>query len=719
MRSPNIHPWALTRPARNFCARRHREIFIAKMKRESSAEGQGGFSKSAAPPVCSCHHHKRDRPVNNTNTHSPARALRASGRLYQKTFATATALALIAIAATATSSRAQTAPAPGAAPDDTVQLEAYIVSASRSQQNIKLTPSSVTSLALSEMRRIQIPDLRTALQLVPGVNVSELGGASGSQSAIYIRGAGGNQTLFLIDGIRMNAEDWTSDYRNFLGASGLAGLDRVEILRGPQSTLYGSAAMGGVISLETARGRGPAAGHVAVDGGSFNTLGASIAAAGSAPVATQLTSASQTLSYSAALTTAYTENDRDFNLSRQLSGSTRIEYQIASRLAAGFTYRGLRSRYKEPGPTHDLTQAGLLDLNIDIATLYAAWKPAASFETRLTGGWIQNIYDWDSSYPAYAHSTRNVIDWQNTWQAHAQLQLVAGVNAEWSRYDSGDALESERLASVYLNAVATPLKNLELTAGIRGDDYSTFDTHATWRAGAAYRLEQSKTTLRATYGTGFNAPAPQYVLGGGWYAASPDLKPEKSKGWDIGVEQDLWRDRLTAGATFYKNDFDNKFVATPNAYYLYQYYNVPGATTKGVEAYIYARPADGLGAQLSYTYLDTRDSAGARLIRMPRHILAADINYQFTKALLAGVGLNWAGGRPDEAYSIYDATWTPTTIVQKMPDYVTVRAYASYNVCKNLKLKLRVENLFDKKYDTVAGYPALPLGVFGGVEWRF
>ncbi|MDR1010313.1 MAG: TonB-dependent receptor [Opitutaceae bacterium] len=700
--------------------------------------------------------------MNSTKNYSPARALRASARLFPSfaSKATAAAFALIAVTAAtpAPAARAQTAPAPTGTPatstftantlapintlatntpaantlaagtpadaaladdDATVQLEAYVVSASRTRQNIKLTPSSVTSLALSELNRIQISDLRTALQMTPGVNISETGGAAGSKSAIFMRGAGANQTLFLIDGIRMNAEDWTSGYTNYLGAAGLAGLERVEILRGPQSTLYGGAAMGGVVALETARGRGPATGVVAIDGGSLNSIGATAAVAGSASLASNFTSATQTLGYSAALTAACTENDRDFNTFRHYSGSTRIEYQLADRVTAGFTYRGLRSHYEEPGPAYDPTQAGLLDLNIDIATLYAAWKPVTTFDTCLTYGWIQNIYDWDSSYPSYAHSTRNVIDWQNTWQALEQLQLVGGINTEWSRYDSGDTAESERLVSIYINAVANPLKNLELTAGIRADDYSTFDAHATWRAGAAWRIEETKTTFRATYGTGFNAPAPQYVQGGGWYAANPDLKPEKSKGWDIGVEQDLWRDRITLGATFFKNDFENKFLATPNAYYLYQYHNIPDATTKGLETCLYARPLAGLNTQLTYTYLDTRDSTGARLIRQPRHILAADINYQFTKQLMAGAGLSWFGGRPDETYSIYDASWTPTTIVQKMPDYVIVRAYASYNVCKNLKLKLRLENLFDKKYDTVAGYPGLPLGIFGGVEWKF
>lgn len=697
------------------------------MKRESSASSSIARHKKRRarnepclllPPT------KRDRPVNQHKNRSLARvrAFRASGQLFSfANIAAAAAFALIATAATGPAARAQaaTASAPQQQPD-TVELEAYVVSASRTAQNIKLTPSSVTSISLSHMENLQIPDLRTALQTIPGVNVSETGGAAGSQSAIHIRGASKNHTLFLVDGIRMNAEDWTSDYNNFLGASGLAGLERVEILRGPQSTLYGSAALGGVISLETARGRGPAHGTIAVEGGSFASIGGVAAVAGSVPVTSGFSAQPQSLSYSAALSASYTENDRDNNDFRQFSGSTRLEYKLADRVTAGFTYRGLKSRYEEPGPVYSPGDAGVLDLDVNIATVYAAWNPVENFDTRLTYGWVQNIYDWDASWPSLAHSTRNVLDWQNTWRALDQLQLVGGVNTEWSRYTSGGETESDRLVSAYVNAVANPLKNLELTAGVRVDDYNTFDTRATWRAGAAYRIEKTNTTVRATYGTGFNAPAPQYVRGGGWYVESPDLNPEKSKGWDIGFEQDAWNDRITFGGVFFRNDFDNKFVANyDSGSGLYKYTNIPAATTRGVEAYVYARPIDRMGVQIAYTYLDTRDSNGARLIRMPRHVFSGDVNYRVTKELMVGAGVTFASGRPSETYSVYDAYWNPTTVVQRMGGYANVRLYGGYEVCSGLKLKLRVENLLDKKYDTVAGYPALPVGVFGGIEWKF
>ena len=663
-------------------------------------------------------------------------------------FPTAAALAfaaLVAFAAPATSSRAQTAPAaatsgtalrtplPGTENGwiDVVQLLPYTVSASRTAQDSRRIPSSVTLLEPDALAFAQTRDLRAALTQVPGLTVVNAGGAAGGMSSVFIRGAGASHTLFMVDGIRMNSEDWTSGYNNFLGAAGLGGLGHIEVLRGPQSTLYGSSAMGGVVSLTTRHESFLRRGNViTLDGGSFNTIGAALNLAGSAPVTTEFTSRPQTLSYGASLSASYTENDRDFNTFRQISGSTRLEYRLADTITAGLTYRGLKARYEEPGPTYSPFDAGVHHTTNNLVTTYVAWRPAspdAPFASRLTYGWVQNIYDWRSAWSSYAHSTRNVLDWQNNWKPLPDmLELVAGLNTEWSLYNSGDAALRDRLASLCLNAVCTPIKNLNLTAGVRGDNYNTLDTtRATWRAGAAYRIQKTKTTLRATIGTGFNAPAPQYVLGGGWYSPSPDLNPETSTGWDIGFEQQIPNNNMTLGAVFFRNDFSNKFSAAPDTLtpWLYKYGNIPGATTKGVEAYIYGRPLsntrDPLHIQLAYTYLDARNSTGARLIQMPRHTLTVDVNcrvtQQFDHELRIGAGVSCIVGRPEETY--WDMSYTPHT--QKMGGYTLVRAYASYTVRNDIKLKLRVENLLNKKYDTIAGYPALPLGVFGGVEWRF
>jgi len=165
---------------------------------------------------------------------------------------------------------------PAGATDDPVRLENFVVSASRSPQDPKFTPSSVTAVSLPELRLEQIDSLKTALAQTPGVVVVSTG-ATGAQTSIFMRGANPDQVLFLVDGVRMNTTQ--ADYFSFLGEADLTGLERIEVLRGPQSTLYGSSAMGGVILLETAAvGAGETSGVATVGAGSFNTWDASVAA---------------------------------------------------------------------------------------------------------------------------------------------------------------------------------------------------------------------------------------------------------------------------------------------------------------------------------------------------------------------------------------------------------------------------------------------------------
>ncbi|MDR0902498.1 MAG: TonB-dependent receptor [Opitutaceae bacterium] len=641
-----------------------------------------------------------------TSTHS---LFRRAERLF--------AIALAGLAANAiTAGALAQASASAGSPDETVRLDRYVVSAARAPQDLKTTPSSVTVISLLEMRRSQITDLREALQTAPGVNVVETGGALGSQTSVNIRGASAPHTLFLLDGIRINSEDPTNRYASIFGAGGLTGAGRVEVLRGAQSILYGSSAIGGVITLDTTRGDGALTGALGVEGGVFATVSGAASASGSV----DLRSAGggwgpAPLHYSLALSALSTENDRSHNDFKQIAFATRLECDILPNLFAGVTYRSAHNDYDEPGTLHDPSTAGHANQRFDLVTLYAGWRPIEALASRLTLGFVNSDYDWDrTAFPSTMTATRKVIDWQNTWQAVEWVQVVAGLNAEWSRYDNASLILKDNVRSAYLSANAAPVKNLDVTLGVRADDYDTLDAHVTWRAGVAYRVEQTATTLRANYGTGYNAPSPNYVLGGGWYEPSPSLKPEKSKGWDAGFEQDLWDNRITVGAAWFRNDFENKFDAAWNVFG-YRYNNIPGATTKGVEVSLAARPHSQVGVRAAYTHLNARDDSGARLIRQPRNILTGDVNYQATPEWLVGLGVSWVADRPDDTY--FDASFAQYQ--QSMGDYALVRFYTSYEIRPGLTLRARAENLCDKEYQTVADYPGLPLGVFAGIEWKF
>jgi vitamin B12 transporter len=598
--------------------------------------------------------------------------------------------------------RAQTAPVV-APKNDAIHLDHWVVSASRTPQDRRFTPSSVTALSLPELRLTQIDGLKTALAQTPGVIVVSTG-ATGGQTSIFMRGANADQVLFLVDGVRMNTTQ--ADYLNFLGGADLAGLERLEVLRGPQSTLYGSSAMGGVIAMETAAvGAGQTTGVVAARVGSFDTRGATVAARGRAGG----------LGYSASFGHDRTDNRRPDNAHKQSAYTLRFEDSIRPTLALGATLRGQVSAYDEAGSLL-FPGAGRVEALNHLATTYAQWRPVAEFRSRLTAGWHQKEYTYTpkpygSAATFYSRNTRRILDWQNSWDAAPWVTLVAGANAEWSHYISGGAPLQDRLHGAYLSTVLRPLANLSIDGGFRTDDYDLAGRATTGRAGVAYRVPATGTKFRATYGTGFKAPSGANRFGSlPFYAPSPTIRPEKSTGWDAGFDQALFGERLTVGATFFQSRFRDMIsnVFQP-ATGLFKATNLKLARTEGVEFALAARPVQALTLRAAYTYLSALDTSAVkitRLARRPRHTLDLSAHGQATTKWLVGAGL----------HSVSDRVQSATVALE---NYATVRLHTSYALTPAVAVKFRVENALNETYAEVLGYPALPRALFGSVEWKF
>ena len=584
--------------------------------------------------------------------------------------------------------------------DAVVDLPDYVVSATRTPQDPKYTASSVSVVPLLDIRTMQLADLSTALAQVPGVQVTTTG-ATGGTTKVSLRGASSSQTLLLVDGVRMNNRQNDFYMGSVMGGTDLVGIDRIEVLRGPQSTLYGSSAMGGVILLNTAHGCGTSTGNVSVGGGSFDSFGAAVSEAGG----------TANLGYSVSLGYSETDNDRPNNHYERWSYATRVEYTPTSTTLIGATFRGQNGDYDEPNALAYADNPGVLGSDNYLGTLYGQVAVGESFVSRLTAGWHQNIYDWADSWGADNYrTTRRILDWQNTWEAATWATLVLGANAEWSHFDSTTVTKklSDRAYGFYLSGDVHPLKNLTLTAGLRYDDFNTAGDSTTGRLGASYWFEASQTKLRATYGTGFNAPSMTERYGSSWYVPSPDLHSEKSRGWDIGVDQHFLAGRLVLSSTYFRNRFRDMIVANPVAgSWLYKYENVARASTEGLENAVEATLTKSIKLRVAYTYLDVRDdSSDTRVIYKPRHTADADLNWAIDAAWTVGAGVHVVAGRL-------------RTVTAEIEDYTTARLYASYAVNKNLLLKARIENALNEKYEESYGYPALPFRVFGGVEYKF
>jgi vitamin B12 transporter len=590
-----------------------------------------------------------------------------------------------------------TAPAADAA-DTEIDREELVVSASRSRNDPKYTASSVTLVSLTELDESQVVELRTALGREPGVAVVNTG-AMGSQSSIFMRGGSSHQTLLFVDGVRMN--DRSASYVNFLGGAGVDGLGRLEVLRGPQSGLYGSSAMGGVVAMDTLPvGDGAATGRVVAGGGSFGTWGAGLEGRGGVGA----------IGYSAAVGYGETDNDRPGNAYDAWSYNGRVEFAPAeSPILLGGTFRRQDGTYEEPGSTL-YPFAGVVDSANTLGTAFAELRPSDGFTSRLTAALHKRDYSFATDFGTSSTANRReILDWLNTWSASEQLEIVGGANYERSRYEVGTDTTRDEVAAGYVSAIYRPVRTLTLTASGRLDDFDSFGSAATGRVGAAWNATDS-TKLRATFGNGFSAPGSDDRFGVPQWGqiANPDLQAEEVEGWDVGVDQYLRGGDVQLGLTVFRHDYRNLFEWEYVNFETYEGMTVnrARARTEGVETSLAAQITAAIKGRVGYTYLDARNETDdVRLVRRPRHLLDAEMTARLADAWIVGAGLHLVADRVDSA--------------GPLEDYTTVRLFASYRASRDILLKVRLENLFDAEYEEVRGYPALPAGVFAGAEWAF
>jgi vitamin B12 transporter len=353
----------------------------------------------------------------------------------------------------------------------------------------------------------------------------------------------------------------------------------------------------------------------------------------------------------------------------------------------------------------------LVESDSYLVTAYAQYRPSSDFTSRLTTGWTHIDYSYATDWGVSStKNTRRVADWQNTWTPCKAAEIVVGADREFTENRVGPGNTNDNATGLYLSTLLKPVQDLSFTLGGRNDHFSTVGSANTWRTGAAYQFRQTGTTLRASYGTGFSAPSSDDRFGVPSWGMLPNagLVPEKSRGWDLGIAQAFLEGKVTAELTYFNTRYRNLFEWETVDFTTYEgrTINRSRASTSGIEASIEARLNGTLTARFAYTYLDaTDDISGARLTRRPRHVGDIEIRSHLTKAWIVGAGAHVVANRLEGA--------------QPAEDYTTVRIFTSYDLGGGVRLKLRVENLLDEKYEEVYGYPALPLGVTAGVEWRF
>jgi vitamin B12 transporter len=587
-----------------------------------------------------------------------------------------------------------------------VQLTPVVVVASRLPEPSADSGTAVDVVSGADLSREQLTTFADALSGTPGAPAFATG-QLGAATSLFLRGSNSNQTLFLVDGIRLN--DANTDYANFLGGARIFPSDTIEIARGPQSTLYGSEAVGGVVSLRMSPGAGSPAESITAEAGSFGTVDGVVTAQG----------ASGTWAYNVALSGEQTDNDRPDNDFDSINGALRLDDKVSNDLRIGATLRGLVERYDDPGAQ---LAGDAFDFEREdnwLATVFADARLTELIKSHLIIGGQDRRFvtvvptPGEPSDITLVKNQRGVVDWQLTGQLTDHNELTAGTTLETdSTFDNGfgDINKHQGLFSLFANDEWSPLPTVHVSAGLRHDDYDTFGDATTGRATLAVLSTDGTFKLRGSYGTGFDAPSfLDLYAQNAFFVGNPALRPEQSRGWDGGI--DYYAPGATFSATLFQTDYTNLIVDN-FAVFPATTQNVESARTRGLELSAKTMLFQVIHAKAAYTYLEARNiSEAIPLLRRPRNSLSADLWDPLGKGYSVGVGGTYVGCRPD-----VDAV-TFATIED--PGYTVVRAYASAQLTHALALKVRVENALDRLYSPVNGYPEASRGIYGSAEWRF
>jgi vitamin B12 transporter len=581
--------------------------------------------------------------------------------------------------------------------------ETVVITASKIPQKPEAVGSAFSVLPGAELDRSQIRKIDQALWLSPGVIVAT-SGQTGAISSIFLRGTNSNQTQIMVDGIRISDANIRAE--NFLGTESTGLTQSIEVLRGPQSALYGGEAIGGLINLQLPRGLGTPVTVFDSLTGSFDTFGC------------RLTSSGEVDGFGYALSTSWdiTANDRPHNDFANLQHALRLDVPVSEATTLGFTIRGAHRSYQSPGSVFEADPDNIEEEEFLLATGSIDTQLTEGWNTRLLAGWLQQ--DLGYIAPPFPESiidhTKLSLDWRNTFVWNEALTTLIGVNYESRTMGNtgfGTVSESDSLIAASLEQSLTLGDRLSLTGGGRWEHYRSFGEALTWRGTAAYHVPETGTTFRGSAGTGFRAPSFfELYAQDPFFQGNPNLSPETSTGWDAGISQEIGK-LGTLGLTWFQNDLQDLIVSDFSAV-PFTVVNLASATTSGAELEFTGHLGSRWHYRLAYTYLQAEDDeTGERLLRRPKHTAGFDVNTVLFDRLTIGVGGQYLEDRLD----VDPVSFAPIV----GDDYFVGRVYGDLQVNDHTDVHLSIENVADEEYNVIAGYPGRGLGVFGGLKIEF
>jgi len=630
--------------------------------------------------------------------------------------------------------------------EEVIETREVVVSATKTEIPVKQVTSAVEVISGEQMQQRRLKTVAEALRWAQGLAVNQSGGP-GTAVDVRMRGGTPEQTLVLIDGAIVNSATLGSyDFANLTTDN----IERIEILRGNQSMLWGSDAMGGVINITTKRGRDTPNISAFSEYGSFNTIreGANLAGKKGPVDFTGSISRWDTTSFSSIdYRRGATERDGYHNW----QGSVRLGTELPKEGRLEFSFRWMNgivnfdgfdpntgdpadvlgaksqdTQYVFAGNyTQPITSWWSQKLTMSHATDNLVSSPGTVFRNVVTGATGVPFQDFSQ-----IETTSNRIEWQHNVQVGKPLLLTGGYQFREQQGQNLDLLNAvttipNKIVSSnagFADAQLNLWDRLFGTAGIRQDEYNVFGSATTYRLTAGYLHQETGTKLRGSYGTGFRAPTINQLFFPGF--GNPNLQPEKSQGLDAAVDQTLFDDRVTLSAGYFWTRYRNLILSVFDPIVC----NAPGsfgfcaenaglARAQGVEASTKLKLVrdvpwiKSLDVQFQYTYTSTNNLTGGQDTRLPKWPLnqwSTIVSYQPIEPLRANLEGRFVGQRYNNVGN-----------EQPLPSFYVWNVSATYDVDRSMQIYVRADNIFNRQYEEVLFFGTPIRSVFGGVRMNF
>lgn len=625
-----------------------------------------------------------------------------------------------------------------------------VITPNRAPTDKAKTGSKVETVSKEEIDEQARPLIVDYLNQLPGIHVTSPGGP-GTEASLSVRGLPRRYVKTLYNGIDISDPTSTqaqTSYQYLLADN----VGSIEVLKGSQSTLYGSDAIAGVISISTLGGIEPGVKHlVGVEAGSngtvrgayglraandkaslsfnvagFHTDGISSAALGSEGDAFDLGNIDVNGEY------RFSENFSVFGSALYIKGKAEYDndrYVIPD-----------TGEIVEPSDNflnRNATEQAAARFGFNLDLLDGRMKNTASVQVFQLDRAIRSVDPLFGAFDADYTGTRTKLDYQGSFEASTRLTLQYGADHEWQNAAATDNYGTDtddgfELTGLWTQAILEPVDNLVLTAGLRHDSHSEFGEHLTYRGTASYLFDQTGTRLHSSVGTGFRAPS-LYELFGPW-VGNTALQPETSFSFDAGVEQTFLDGALVADVTFFMLDVDNLIIYdSPSG----TYQQSDGTTkSRGVETSFTWKASSWLDLGANYTYTDAKEADGDRAIRIPEHAIGLQATVRpaekWTISATAKIPLNAldtiiVGSEAFAGTCFPPPTFDPVGCTQyravrgdvKLDDYVLINAKVAYKPTDNTEAYLRVENLLDQNYQVSPGFGTPGISAFAGFKAQF